>query len=47
MVFWLWGLRDADNRGVGERMEREADEIFCGKGVKRREVLHAGRAWPL
>ena len=24
------------------RMEREADEIFCGKGVKRREVLHSG-----
>ena len=23
-------------------MEREADKIFCGKGVKRREVLHAG-----
>nr|POE66539.1 hypothetical protein CFP56_18796 [Quercus suber] len=23
-------------------MEREADEIFCGKGVKRREVLHTG-----
>ena len=24
------------------RMEREVDEIFCGKGVKRREVLHTG-----
>ena len=23
-------------------MEREDDEIFCGKGVKRREVLHSG-----
>ena len=43
MVFCLWGLRGADNKGVRERMERKADEIFYGKGVKRREVLHAVR----
>ena len=43
---WFGRGEVVDNKGVVERMERELIR-FCGKGVRRREVLHAGSLLPL